>query len=298
MPISARTSPRHWLLFIALAVIWGSSFYWQKFALRELGPSTVVALRFSIAFAIMLVVMAVRKLSFPRDARTWLGFAALSVVYSSVPVFLTAWAGNRIDSTLGSVLNATSPLFTVVFATLVFHDEAATRAKTIGTLIGFAGMLVIVLLGAADAGQTANDPLGVLAQAGTSVCYALAPILVRKLLKQQPVVVQSAALTGLAGATMWVAAVLTETVALPSLPITWVSILWLGCLASATANLLYFSLLKLWGSTRTSLVSYVIPIVGVLMGVLLLGERVGTAFVAGALLILVGVWIANRAMPS
>ena len=289
---------KNWLSFMLLSLIWGASFFWQKYGLVELGPSTLVAGRFTIALVIMLAVMAGLRLRFPRSPTTWMRLFLLSIVYSSVPVFLSSWAGSRIDTTVGSVLNATSPLFTVVFATLVFNDEKATRAKTLGTLVGFVGMLVIVLASAAEVALGTNEPLGVVAQIGTSICYALAPIASRKLLRDEPIIVQGTALVALAGGTMWIAAAATEPIHLPTLPATWAALLWLGALSSAAANLLYFSLLRSWGSTRSSLISYMAPIIGVALGAVLLGEHINAGFVAGAALILIGVFIANRPAKS
>lgn len=294
MPNPPASEAKNWLSFILLSIIWGASFFWQKYGRVELGPSTLVAARFTLALLIMLVVMAARGLSFPRSANTWLRFFLLSIVYSSVPVFLSSWAGSRIDTTVGNVLSSTSPLFTVVFATLVFNDEKATRAKTLGTVVGFAGMLVIVLASATDLALGSNEPLGVIAQIGTAICYALAPIASRKLLRDEPIIVQSTALAGLAGGTMWIAAAVSEPINLPTAPATWAALLWLGALSSAAANLLYFSLLRSWGSTRSSLISYTSPIIGVALGALLLGEHINTGFVAGAALILAGVYVANR----
>ncbi len=284
---------RQWLMFIALAVFWGASYFWQKLALRELGPFTVVGYRFLIGFVTSLIMMRVMGQRFPSDRRTWLGLAALSVVYSSLPVFLGAWAGARIDTNVNAVLNATSPLFALLFAVFLFRDERMTPPKVIGALLGFAGMIVIIGLDFLGAARS-SDLLGQLAALATSILYGFSPGFARRMLKQMHPIVQSAALTLIADATIWSIAPFFEGVQLPALPLTWVSLLWLGAFSSSGANLLYFTLLKAWGASRASLVSYVVPLVGITLGWLLLGEQLEPRVLAGGGLVLAGLAVVAR----
>ena len=283
---------KNWLLFIALAIIWGSSFFWQKLALQEIGPFQVVGIRFLLAFFLLLGLMWRGNLSFPRDARTWFGFFALSLIYSALPVFLTAWAGTRIDTSLGSILSATSPFFVILFSSFIFRDEASSPAKIIGTLIGFVGMMVIIggdLIGATKQ----SDVLGQLAQIGASACYGLAPVMANRLLKKQHITTQSAALMLLADIVIWMGAFAFEPVKFPVQAASWAGLLWLAVLASTAANLIYFTLLRAWGATRSGMVSYAIPVVGLTIGALL-GETISTQLILGGVLVLLGIAVVNK----
>jgi drug/metabolite transporter (DMT)-like permease len=283
---------QRWGAFFALSIIWGSSFLWAKIALREIGPFMIVSLRFLFSTIVLVALMRASKLSFPRDARTWGNFAILSFVYSTLPVWLSTWATTRIDSSLGAVLNALAPLFTVVVAGFILHDEPTNTAKLIGTIIGFVGAVVLVVR---DFNSTGNsDLVGVLAQLGSSLCYALSAVMARKLLLKQHTFVQAAASVLLADITMWMVTPFIEPIIIPTQWVTWLGVLWLGVLASAVGNAFYFELLKGWGASRTAMVSYLIPVVGLVLGIVVLHETLYWERIVGAFLILLGVYVASN----
>lgn len=282
---------KNWLYFIALSFIWGSSFFFQKLALQEVGPVQTVAFRFLSAFALLQVVMRWQGQTLPREPRTWLTFFGLCFVYSIVPVFLASWATTRIDTGLGSILGATGPLFQILLTALVFRNESINGEKVLGTLIGFVGMIVII---GADAlfNTRSNDLLGQLAVIGSSACNAISAILSHKMLKRFAPAVQSSMIMLWAGSIMAVATPVFETPRIPTLPSTWLGLIALGLFASCIANLLWFNLVKAWGPTRAGMISYAIPIVGISIG-FLLGERMTWQLVVGSLLVLLGIAVVN-----
>src|SRR4051794_11531730 len=117
---------KEWSAFIALGVIWGTSFLWIKVALAETGPFTLVGLRVGFGFLGMLVVMIVQRTRLPRDPRTLLAFAFMGVFNTAVPFLLITWGETRIASSLASILNGSVPLFTIVIAHFWLHDEKIT----------------------------------------------------------------------------------------------------------------------------------------------------------------------------
>lgn len=288
-------SPKHWLFFIALSLIWGSSFFFQKLALQEMGPVQVVAFRFLSAFLLLQVVMRWQGHRLPSDPKSWLTFLGLSFVYSIVPVFLASWATTRIDTGLGSILGATSPLFQILLTGLVFRNELINGDKVVGTLIGFAGMVIII---GADAlfNTRTNDLWGQLAVIGSSACNAISAILSHKMLKKYAPAVQSSMIMLWAGIIMACATPIFETPRLPSFASTWLGVAALGLFASCIANLLWFNLVKAWGPTRAGMISYSIPIVGISIG-LMLGERMTWQLFVGSMLVLAGIAVVNGVKP-
>lgn len=281
---------KNWLIFLILSVIWGTTLFWQKLALREVGPFQTVAYRFLFAIILSFVIVRANGLALPTTRRAWLELFGLSIIYSVLPVLLGAFAGQRIDSGLGSALGATTPLFVVILM-LVFREETITAQKWIGTLIGFAGMLVIIGLDVfSKVGK--NDALGQLIMVGSAFANALAMLLSHRMLSRHDGRVQALMLVFFADLIIWPLTVAFEGVVIPKLPESWAGLLWLGLLASGVANILWFGLLKDWGATRAGMVAYSIPIVGLAAG-LALGETITPNLALGAVLVLIGIALVN-----
>lgn len=281
---------KNWLIFFVLSFIWGTTLFWQKLALREVGPFATVAFRFLFASILLFGVLKSAGLTLPTTRRAWLELFGLSIVYSVLPVLLGAIAGTRIDSGLGSALGATTPLFVVILM-LITREEKMTAAKTIGTLLGFFGMLVIIGL---DVFTTVgkNDALGQLIMVGSAFGNALAMLLTHRMLSRMDGRVQAFILVMFADLIMWPITVGVERVTVPTQIEGWLGLLWMGLLASGVANILWFELLKAWGATRAGMISYSIPIIGLLAGALL-GEVITPNLALGAALVLVGIALVN-----
>jgi drug/metabolite transporter (DMT)-like permease len=221
----------------------------------------------------------------PEWGADWGSFLVMGLFNCAVPYTLITWAEIHIDSGLAAILNATMPLFTVMLAHFLTEDERFTWMKVVGIFLGFLG--VFILIGPAVFKGFGAHVLGELAVVGAALSYAIAVVYGRRL-REIPVLVSA---TGqLAGATL-----LTAPLSLiidspwqlaPSLlPLG--ALLCLSLLGTAIAYILYYYLLARIGATRVSLVTYLIPISGVLWGALLLGERLHwTAFLALALILL------------
>src|SRR3989304_6711596 len=155
--------PREWVVFFALGLIWGSSFLWIKIAVQEVDPFTLVSWRLLFGTLGMVAVIVWKRPSFPPQRSIWLALAVLGIINTALPFVLISWGEKSIDSAVASVLNSTVPLFTLVIAHLFLHDEPITARKSVGLLIGFAGVLVLMArdlgigsLRAAVAGQAAE----------------------------------------------------------------------------------------------------------------------------------------------
>ena len=281
---------KEWLAFIALGLIWGSSFLWIKIALAETGPFTLVGFRLLFGFAGLLVVLAIQRPKLPRDRRTLLAFAFMGLFNTALPFILITWGETRIPSSLASILNGSVPLFTIVIAHFWLHDEKITAARLGGLVVGFIGIVVLVS-GDLTPDNIHSDIWGQLAVVAASMSYATAITFSRRHLRGQPPVLQTGMVLLIADSIIWATALsgAERPLQLPHSFLPWFAIVWLGLLGTCVAYLLFFWLINAVGPTRASLVTYVFPVVGLVLGILILHEAadwrllVGSALIVGAI---------------
>ncbi len=286
--------PKEWAAFGLLGLIWGSSFLWIKIGVESITPMVLVTLRVSFGLLALLIVMAVQRQAFPRDRATIMKFVFMGVFNTVIPFLLITWGETKIDSSLASILNAATPLFVIIIAHFWLHDEKITPARLGGLLIGFAGVVVLVLQNLKPGGGQ-NDIWGELAVLLATVSYAVALVFSRRHLRGTKLVVQSTMILVVASALMWVIIpVADRPVVLPATPLTWIAVIWLGVLGLCVAYLLYFYLNNVWGPTRASLVTYVFPVIGVVLGILFLSEPLTWNMIAGSILVVSGIAVVNR----
>jgi drug/metabolite transporter (DMT)-like permease len=284
-----------WGAFLALAVMWGTSFMFIKIAVQTLSPFTMVGFRLLIGWVALLIILKALRLSIPRDRNLWKHFLFMGAFNTALPFVLFTWAesgANGVDSSVASVLNSTVPLFTIVLAAFVFHTEAITGGRLLGLITGFLG---VVLLFAPTLGQSeASSLLPYFAILIATFCYAVSAIYARRFLQGVKPVILAFCQLLIADALVWIAAFLVDDFASQSINgATLFSLVWLGLMGSCFAYLFYFYVLQEWGATRATTVTYLLPVVGVTSGVIFLGEQLTVYLVAGAALILVGVWVVN-----
>ncbi len=285
---------KQWAAFGMLGLVWGSSFLWIKIAVQEVGPFTLVAFRLLFGVLGLLVIMRWQRQSFPRDRRTLLAYLFMGVVNTAVPFVLISWGETKIDSGLASILNGTVPLFTIVIAHYWLHDEKITVGRLAGLAVGFVGVVVLVSRDFGPQGLHGNV-WGQLAVIAASICYATAITFSRRHLRNQPPVVQSFMVLLIADAVIWPATLMVDRpFHLPQLPVTWLALAWLGLLGSCFAYLMFFYLINTWGPTRASLVTYVFPVIGVILGIVFLKEVADWRLIVGTLLIVGAVLAVNN----
>ena len=284
---------KEWGAFALLGLVWGSSSLWIKIAVQEVGPFTLVAFRLLFGVAGLLVVMRLQRQSFPRDRGVLLGFVFIGVVNTAVPFTLISWGETRIDSGLASILNGTLPLFTIVIAHFWLHDEKITLPRMAGLIVGFVGVVMLLSRDFGPEGLQGNV-WGQMAVIAAVICYATAITFSRRHLRGQPPVLQSTVSLLVADALLWIAVPIAESpFHLPSSFVAWFALAWLGLLGSCLAYLLFYYLINSWGPTRASLVTYVFPVVGLILGIVFLGERIDWRLVAGSLLIVGSIVVVN-----
>lgn len=288
---------REWAAFWLLGLIWGSSFLWIKLAVADITPLLLVTLRLGFGLVALLAYAGWRRgaVSWPTSAGVWGLYLFMGIVNTALPIALISWSEQHITSGLAAILNATVPLFTLVVAHLWLHDEKITRRRLLGLVVGFLGVVVVVLPGLLGRGIHA-DVVGQLAVLAAAACYAVGSTFSRRHLRGASALTQALLVLLTADAVCWVVLVATQwPIAWPTQPVTWLAAAWLGVLGSGVAYLLYFHLIRSWGVTRTSLVTYVLPVIGLALGARYLNEAIGWNMLAGLALILGGITLVNRA---
>jgi drug/metabolite transporter (DMT)-like permease len=280
-------------MFIALGAIWGSSFMWIKIALEEIGPFALVAFRLGLGLLGMVIVVALLRPPLPKERRLWVALAVIGVTNMVLPFLLITWGEQFIDSSVAAVLNGAMPLFTLVIAHFFLADERITLPRAVGLLIGFAGLVLLV---GRDLNQVGRGSaiVGQLAVVLATLSYAAGAVYTRKNLGSVSPIFQPFASLVVADLLAWLAVPPLETLTVwPTLGLTWLALVWLGILGTCAAYILFFSLIQNVGATRASMVTYVIPVVGVILGVIFLRERLDWYLGGGTLLVIAGIWIVN-----
>lgn len=284
------SSVREWVVFLALGLMWGSSYLFIKIAVADLRPFTLVALRLLVGGALLWTVMWLRRQPLPRDARTYRHLLVMGVINIAIPFALITWAEQSVTSALAAVLAAPVPLFAAVIAPLFILEEPLRANAIAGLVLGFVG--VVVLTGADVGGR--SDPVGALALVAASLSYAAGAVYSRRNVRGlAPVVPATFQVTFAFLVSAALALLFERPWTATSGPQTAFAIAWLGLFGSGFAYLSVFYLLPRWGATRTTLVAYVIPIVGIVLGFLVLREPVDARVLAGAALVVGGVALVN-----
>ncbi|GMG81416.1 DMT family transporter [Paralimibaculum aggregatum] len=276
-------------MLLALSLLWGGSFLFVGIAVAELPPFTIVALRVGLAALALWAVLALTGARVPRSARIWAAFLAMGCLNNAIPFSLIVWGQTQIASGLAAILNATTPIFTVLLAHWLTADERLTGAKLAGVGLGLAGVAVMVGLDALEGlGAAVPAQLAVLAAA---LSYAAAGIFGRRFraMGVSPLTTAAGQVTGSALLILPLALWLERPWALaaPSAG-TWAAVAALALLSTALAYLLYFRILAAAGATVLLLVTFLIPPSAIAMGWLVLDERLEPRHAAGLALILAG----------
>jgi drug/metabolite transporter (DMT)-like permease len=176
--IHARMTAAEWALLVGLSVLWGGSFLFVGVAVAELPPLSIVVARVALGAAALLVALRFMGVALPRERRVWVAFLGMGVLNNAIPFTLIAWGQSHIASGVASILNATTPLFTVVVAHWLTADERMSARKLAGVAIGFGG--VAVMIGGAALRTLGVDVLAQLAVLAAAISYAFAGVYGRR----------------------------------------------------------------------------------------------------------------------
>ena len=300
------TKQRAWIGFWLLALIWGSSFLFIRIGVEQLSTFQLVFIRTGIAAVGLNIVVYLRGKRLPTDRAGVRDVVILGVVNTVIPFALITWGEKSIESGLAAVLQATAALFTMVIAHVAFADERVTRRTLAGLACGFAGVVVLATrrtAGDAIASDGSAQLLGQLAIVAASFCYALGGVYSRKAIQRrlEPIVAAAGAMTvtaAISGAVAYAAPWLGG--AAPAVlgdlaPRVLGAILTLGVLNTFVAYLIFYATIETLGAARASMVTYVIPAVGLTLGALFLDEPVDARLLTGAAMIVGSIGICSAA---
>jgi drug/metabolite transporter (DMT)-like permease len=291
--MSAPPSPtRSWLLpaaFLLLGAIWGSSFAWIKIAVDEIPPATLVAWRMTLGAVGMVGMLLVWRVRLPRGARELAPLAVMGAINAAIPIFLISWGEQFVDSGTAAVLNSLVPIFSLVIAGLALRTEPVTALRVAGLTLGFIG--AAMLAGRELELRTdASGLIGALAVVLAAVSYAAGASYAKYRIGHTHRYVVAGGTLVFAALYMWALALVADGgFIVPAQLDTIVSIAWLGILGSFVAYLLFFFLIEHLGATMASMVTYMFPVIGVGIGVLLLGERMDAWLAIGTALVVIGI---------
>jgi len=294
--VIARPTRSDWLLLLVLGLIWGTSYAFIKLGVQTLPTFTLIASRLGIGLVLLASVVVVAREKLPRDPRTYVHLLVMGVINIVIPFTLITTAERSVDSALAAILNGAVPLVVIVVAAFFLHDEPITVNRLVGLLIGYAGVIVLVSRGLTTLG-TADSFAGEVALLGSTLAYGIGAVYSRRNTRGLRPLIPALFQVGFAFVIVTILAFVLES----PLSVSWntdalVAVLWLGLLGSGIAYILNFRLLGRIGATRTSLLAYLLPVVGIVSGALMFGETVDARVVVGTGLVIAGVALVNSRM--
>lgn len=279
---------RAWAGLLFLSVLWGGSFFFVGVAVSEVPPLTIAAVRVLLAAAILLLVLRLSRLQLPRNRGMIGSFLVAGLLNNAVPFSLFFWAQSQIPSGLASILNAMTPIFTVLVAHVLTRDEKLTTGRLMGVLVGFAGVTVMI-------GTDLTSGLGsnVLAQCAcllATLSYALGAVFSRRFKRLGVTPMQVAGGQFVASSAILIPVALLVDQPWQIAPPSWqaiAAIVALAMFSTALGFVIYFRVMASAGS-NVNLVTLLVPVSAILLGVLVLGESLELRHLAGMAAIALG----------
>ncbi len=286
--INTSMGAREWTMLVGLSVLWGGSFFFVGVAVAELPPLTIVMLRVALAAIALWCIALAMGLRPPKNLRVWTAFLGMGLLNNVIPFVLIVWGQTQIASGLASILNATTPIFTVVVASMLLPDERATPLKLVGVMVGFIGVVVMIGVPAIDGERSLLAQVAIIA---ATLSYAFAGVYGRrfKTMTISPTITAAGQVTASALVLAPIALIVDGPldIAEPSIG-TWGAIVGLAVLSTSVAYVLYFKILESAGATNLLLVTLLIPVSAILLGSMFLNETLDAVHFVGIALIALG----------
>lgn len=278
-----------WSMVLCLSILWGMSFFLVELLIEELLPLTIVFLRVGIAALTLWTIARILGLPFPRRIGTWTAFLGIGLLNNVIPFTLIVVGQIHIASGLAAILNATTPIFTMLVAGALLTDERLTAVKLSGAVLGLSGVAIMIGPGALQG--IGENVLAQLAILGAALSYAFAFVFGRRFKKQglHPVTTAAGQVSGSTMLLIPVVFYFQEPGALVGLSLMgWGAVAVLGVFSTGAAYVLFFGILGRAGTTNAAIVTLLIPVWAILLGSLVLGEILHAIHIAGMALIALG----------
>jgi drug/metabolite transporter (DMT)-like permease len=281
------------ILLLVLGALWGSSYLFIKVGVGEVPPLTLVGGRLLLSTVLLWILLLASGQPVPRRRAQWGTYAVVGFLSGVLPYTLVAWGEQYISSSLAALLQSTMPMFTVVLAHFLGSGERLTGIKILGVITGFVGVGILLLPDLRQGVQT--NVLGQLAVVGSSASYAASTVFARSRMRGQPPLVST---TGQITMALVFTLPLSLLIDRPfDLSPSWAAVgAWIGLaiLGTVLAYVIYYALIDRESATFVSTVTYIIPISGLILGALVLGETLSLNLFLSLALILVGVLLVRR----
>ena len=277
---------QEWLLIAILSILWGGSFFFVGVTVREIPPLTIVLCRVALASVILLAVVYLKGYKMPSSMALWGGFIVMGALNNLIPFSLIVWGQTHIESGLASILNGTTPIFSVILAHFLTKEERLTTNRMSGVLVGWVG--VTVLIGIDSLRGFGIEVFGQIAVLGAAFSYACAAIYGRRFKGLSPLVVATGMLCGSTIMMTPMALLIDQPWNLSPSGYTMMALFGLAAISTSLAYIIYFRVLATAGPTNLLLVTFLIPLSAILLGVMVLGERLEWNAFVGMGLIFIG----------
>ena len=293
--VIARPTRSDWFLLLILGLMWGTSYAFIKLGVETLPTFTLIATRLLIGFVLLATVVIVAREPLPRSPRVYANLFVMAVINIVIPFTLITTAERSVPSAIAAIINGAVPLVVILLAALTFPDEPITLNRLIGLLVGYAGVVVIVYPGLAA--STGGQISGELALVGSTIAYGIGAVFARAKIRGLRPMIPAVFQVGFAFLIISVLAFVNEH----PLDVTWnlnavIAVVWLGIFGSGLAYLANFRLLQRIGATRTAILAYFLPIVGIVSGALMFGETIDQYVLVGTAMVIGGVALVNSRM--
>jgi len=297
--INQQMSATDIIMLVILSIIWGGSFFFVEVLVDHWPPLTIVTARVGLAAIGLWAIILFRRLSLPKTAEHWTALFIVGAINNALPFCLITWGQTQISSGLASILNATTPFFTVLIAGVLLADEKFSRNKIFGVIVGIVG--TIILIGPEALGGMTGSTMGQLAVMGAALSYALAGVFARRFKRWgiSPLMIATGQVTMAAFMLLPIMLYVDQPWTLPILPgYALGAMLGLALISTVLAYILYFRLISSAGATNAALVTFLIPVSAILLGIVILGESFTLLQAAGMALIAVGLIIMDGRLAS
>ena len=288
-----------WIMLLTLSLVWGGSYFFVGVAVGDLPPLTIVLCRVGFASIALLIFLACTGQSMPTDRRVWAAFFIMGLLNNAIPFSLIVWGQTHVSAGQASILNATTPIFTVITAHLFTRDEKMKPRHLLGIALGFAG--VAVLMGGAFLEALTNSLLAQMALLAAAVSYAFSAVFGRRFrtLGIPPMQIATGQVTAAALLLLPLVVLIDRPLQLapPGLP-SLLAVLGLALISTAFAYVLYFRILASAGATNLSLVTMLVPPTAICLGILFLDEVLAPHHLAGLALITAGLLVIDGRLAA
>lgn len=281
------------VLWLALALMWSSSYTAIKMGVETIAPLPLVSGRMIIGLAIMFAVLKLSNMTLSRNGRDWFAYAFSGLMGNTVPFVLISYGEQHVDSALAALLMGIAPVATVLIAHIAVPGEGLTRRSAAGIFTGFTGLVMLVGPGALSG--LGSHLVGQIAIVSAALCYAITTIFVKNHAVRPPLEMATGSM--LVG-TLCICAATVASFALgdraafsvPSFSSA-AAVVYLGVFSTALATLIYFHLVPRIGATRMSQINFAVPVGGALLGVMLLGETIAPSKALALCVIMAAIYL-------